>query len=148
MLKLINLKTKDYGNIVHLPRINIKDDATPVLHIVPPPELHPMLGPGNTLFDEMSKVWPESEEWLNGCHIKKCEYHDSQFKGTDCRKLLRNVDMLQELCPHEYHQSLNAFILFNNAVTSCYGRNLLQQYKTSLCNFKDAYLKLNISVNL
>ena len=68
-------KAKNYGNVVHLPLINIQDDTTLALHIVPPPELHVMLGPANTLFDEMSKVWPGSVEWLNGCHVKKFEYH-------------------------------------------------------------------------
>ena len=53
--------------------------------------------------------------------------------------------MRQELCPHEYHQFVDAFFSFNDVVTSCYGRNLLPQYKTSLINFKVAYLKLNIS---
>ena len=139
---------KENDNVVHLPLINIQDDTTPVLHIVPSPELHLMLGPVNTLFDEMSKVWPGSEEWLNGCHVKKSEYHGGQFEGNDCRKLLRNVDMLQELCPHEYHQFVDAFISFNDVVTLCYGRNLLPQYKTSLSNFKDAHLKLNISLTL
>ena len=104
-----------------------------------------MLGPVNTLLDKMSKVWLGSEEWLNGCHVKKSEYHGSQFEENDSRKLLKNVDMLEELCLHEYHQFVNAFILFNDVVISCYGRNLLPQYKTSLSNFKDAYLKLNIS---
>ena len=54
--------------------------------------------------------------------------------------------MLQEVCPYEYHQFVDAFISFNDVVTSSYGRNLLPQYKTSLSNFKGAYLKLNISV--
>ena len=107
-----------------------------------------MLGPVNILFDEISKVWPGSEEWLNGCHVKKSEYHGSQFEENGSRKLLKNVGMLEELCLHEYHQFVNAFISFNDVVISCYGRNLLPQYKTSLSNFKDAYLKLNISVTL
>ena len=55
-------KAKDYGNVVHLPLINIQDDTTPVVHLVPPPELHLMLVPVNTLFEEISKVWPGSEE--------------------------------------------------------------------------------------
>ena len=53
--------------------------------------------------------------------------------------------MLQELCSHEYHQFADPLISFNDVVTSCYCRNLLPQYKTSLSDFKDAYLKLNIS---
>ena len=113
---------KENDNVVHLPLINIQDDTTPVLHIVPSPELHLMLGPVNTLFDEMSKVWPGSEEWLNGCHVKKSEYRGGQFEGNDRRKLFRNVDMLHELCLHEYHQFVDAFISFNNVVTSCYGK--------------------------
>ena len=90
-------KAKDYGNVVHLPLISIQDDTTPVLHIVPPPELHLMLGPVNTLLDKMSKVWLGSEEWLNGCHVKKSEYHGSQFEENDSRKLLKYVGMLEEL---------------------------------------------------
>ena len=84
------LKAKDYGNVVHPPLINIEDD-TPVLHVVPPPELHLMLGPLNNLLDEMSKVCPASEEWLHGCHVKKSEYHGGQFEGNDCRKLLKKT---------------------------------------------------------
>ena len=41
-------KARDYGNVVHLPLINIQDDTTSVLHVVPPPELHLMLGHANT----------------------------------------------------------------------------------------------------
>ena len=99
-----------------------------------------MLGPVNTLFDEMSKVWPGSEEWLNGFHVKKSEYYGAQFEGNDCSKLFKNVGMLQELCLHEYHQFANAFISFSNVVTLCYSRNLLPQYKTNSSNFKDVYL--------
>ena len=77
-------KAKDNGNVVHLPLTNIQDDTTLVLHIVPPPELHLLLGLVNTLFDEMSKVWPGSEEWLNGCHVQKSE-------GNDLRENLRET---------------------------------------------------------
>ena len=90
-------KAIDYGSIVHLPLINIQDDTTPVLHMVSPPELHFMLGPVNTLFEEIRKVWQRSEEWLNGCNVKKSAYHGRQFEGNCCRNLLRDVDMLQEL---------------------------------------------------
>ena len=137
-------KAKDYGNVVHLPLINIQDDTTSVLHVVP--ELHLMLGHANTLFDEMSKVWPASGEWLHGCYVKKSEYHGGQFEGNDCKKLLKKIELLQELCPHEHHQFVDAFISFNDVVTSCYSKDLLPQYKTNLSNFKDAYLKLKISV--
>ena len=58
---------KNYGNAIH-PNMfatsdNI-DESTLVLRLVPPPELHLLIGPVNTIYDELSKVWPDCEEWI------------------------------------------------------------------------------------
>ena len=50
---------KNYGNAIH-PNMfatsdNI-DESTLVLRLVPPPELHLLIGPVNTIYDELSKV--------------------------------------------------------------------------------------------
>ena len=65
-----NDKAKHFGNVTHPPLIQ-GDDATPVIHVIPPPELHLMLGPVNHLYNELSKVWAQSERWLNSCNVKK-----------------------------------------------------------------------------
>ena len=84
-------KAKEYGNVIHRPIIEDIDENTPVFQVVPPPELHLMLGPVNHLYNVMSKVWPGSEAWLKACFVKKGEYHGGAFEGNDCRKLLKKL---------------------------------------------------------
>ena len=45
-------KAKEYGNAIHPSMVN-GNDATPIMEIVPPPELHLLLGPVNTLYKAM-----------------------------------------------------------------------------------------------
>ena len=65
-------EAKKYGNVIHPPIVsgNI-DDVTPVIRVLPPPELHLLIGPVNTMYGAMEKIWPESELWLNSCNVKK-----------------------------------------------------------------------------
>ena len=122
------------------------DDETPVLHIVPPPELHLMMGPVNHLYNEMNKFWPQSEDWLKLCFVKKSDYHGGAFEGNDCRKLLKNTDSLREICPKEHKRYFDTLSYFNDVVSSCYGFELHPSYKSNISNFKREFLKLNISV--
>ena len=137
---------KNYGNAIHPSIIGEMDDSTPVLTIVPPPELHLLLGPVNHLYNEINKVWPQSEDWLKSCFVKKSEYHGGSFEGNDCRKLLKNTNLLRELCPKEHEQYVNTFSFFNDLVSSCYGLELHPTYKANIAKFKKEFLKLKISV--
>ena len=90
---------KDYGNVIHLPIIDNVDPSTPVINVVPPPELHLMFGPVNHMYDQMSKVWLDSDDWLKFCYVKKTDYHGGALEGNGCRTLLKNVDHLRQICP-------------------------------------------------
>ena len=138
-------KAKDYGNVVNEPLVK-GDDNTPVIHVIPPPELHLMLGPVNHMYDELSKIWLESERWLAACNVKKTDYHGGQFEGNDCRTLLNNVRTLEELCPPQFSQFVATFDKFNEVVRSCYGSELLYNYDVTISEFKDEFMKLDISV--
>ena len=61
-----------------------RNDATTILEIVPPPELHLLLGPVNTLYKAM-EVWPNSKEWLDSCYVKQTDNHGGVFEGNDCK---------------------------------------------------------------
>ena len=68
---------KNYGNVVHCNIFsggNI-DPSTLIILLVPPPELHLLLGPVNTLYDALSKVWAACVECINRLCIKREEYH-------------------------------------------------------------------------
>ena len=93
-------EAKGYGNVIHPPIISDSlEDTTPVIKVLPPPEMHLLISPVNTLYTGLEKGWPESEEWLNACNVKKVEYHGGQFEGNDSRALLKKVDQLSSLGP-------------------------------------------------
>ena len=74
-----------YGNVIHRNMFSDCqiDDSTPIILLVPPPELHLLLGPVNKMNDEMLKVWPQGEEWSDRLYIKREEYHGGQFNGNE-----------------------------------------------------------------
>ena len=68
------------------------------------------------------------------------------MEGNDCRKILKNVDKLEERCPPEFNQYVKAFRRFNNVVEICYGYSLAENYKDIIQIFKTDFLKLKISI--
>lgn len=143
---------KDYGNVVH-PNMfadnNKIDENTLIILLVPPPELHLMLGPVNTMYDELVKVWPNAEEWSKRLHIKREQYHGGQFNGNDSRKLLKNLSVLKEIAPTpslKVQNVIKAFDAFNDVVGACYGKNLQKGYESKIKLFQQAYQKLQINV--
>lgn len=49
---------KHHMNVIHLPLIKGKDDS-PVIHHIPPPELHLLTGPVSTLYNALNNIWPQ-----------------------------------------------------------------------------------------
>ena len=95
----------------------------------------------------MEKIWPESEEWLNVCNVKKEEYHGGTFAGNECRRLLKNVDRLEALSPQaDCVKFVTAFRSFDAVVSSCYGENLEEDFLQKIKTFSNDYLKLKINV--
>ena len=139
---------KIYGNVIH-PNVfastSLNED-TPIILLCPPPQLHLLLGPLNVLYDELSKTWPQCEEWIKNLHIKREEYHGGAFNGNDSRKLLKNVSMLEEMVPEKLKGFVNAFRAFDQVVQSCYSKILAEDYKEKILEFKECYTKLGISV--
>ena len=122
------------------------DESTLIILLVPPPELHLLLGPVNTLNEALSKLWPPCEQWIQKLHIKRDEYHGGAFNGNDCRKLIKNVSVLEDIPPPEFHGFVDTFKSFDNVVKSCYGKELASNYKRTIYEFKTSYMKLGISV--
>ena len=142
-------EAKHYGNVIHPPIISDNlDDSTLVIEVFPPPELHLLIGPVNTLYDGLEKVWPRSEEWLNICNVKKTDYHGGKFEGNDSRKLLKKVDQLEGLAPNNkvVKKYAKAFKALNDVVHACYGYDLADDYLVKISSFSVAYLNLKINV--
>ena len=137
-------EAKNFGNVIHLPMFDVEDKTKLVLELVPPPELHLLLGPVNTMFNGLESVCPESEAWLKACHIKRSEYHGGAFEGNECRKLLKKVSLLRSITNNTAY--CNAFEAFNDVVASCYGSKLDQDYAEKIEKFRKSYLKLRLPV--
>ena len=84
-------------------------DLTPTL--LPPPELHLLIGPANTMYNGLADLWPESGRWLKSCNVEKMEYHGGSFAGNDSRKLLRNAQSLDGMCPDSCKNYVDAILI-------------------------------------
>ena len=72
-----------YGNVTY-PNMFARgtiDRSTPIILLVPPPELHLLIGPVNMVYNELSKVWPTCQQWIERLHIKREDYHRGSFNG-------------------------------------------------------------------
>lgn len=139
---------KTFGNVIHPPIIcDDIEDETPVICLIPPPELHLLMGPVNKLYNEMEEKWPQSELWLKAVNVKKEEYHGGQFNGNDSRKLAKSVEALEALNPPTCVDNyINAFKSFNAVVEACFGKDLHPDFQRRITTFAVDYMKLKISV--
>ena len=72
-----NEKATIYSNVIH-PNMfagGTIDESTPIILLVPPPELHFLIGLVNMMYNELSKVWPTCQQWIKQLHIKHEDYH-------------------------------------------------------------------------
>ena len=139
---------KKFGNVIHPPILSDHDsNDTPVITILPPPELHLLMGPVNKMYTELENAWPQSELWLEACNIKKEEYHGGTFAGNESRKLLKNVNRLEALSPPgNIEKFITAFKSFNEVVSSCYGQDLKVDFLKKINTFARDYMALKINV--
>ena len=106
---------KHYGNVT--PLYN-----TPAIKIWPLLELHLQIGPVNTWYDRLKKVWQRREDWLKLCKVKKVEYHGSKFEGNNSKELLRKTKQLEHLCPfnNKVRRFANTLKGSNDVLEVCY----------------------------
>lgn len=135
---------KLYGNVVHLPILQGADD-TLVVDVLPPPELHLLLGPMNTIYKVIEKEWPGVNEWAKACHVEREAYHGGSFNGNSCKKLLSKVDLLASISPIQIAKYIPVLRNFAKVVSSCYGEILHDDYIDAINHFKYSYLDAGIS---
>ena len=94
----VKANAKDFKNCIHLPILTSSSDVV-ILDLIPPPELHLLLGVVNTVFGHMLKEFEmESLKWAKTCYVKRMIVHGAPaFKGNACKKLLDKVDTLRSI---------------------------------------------------
>ena len=140
-------KAKNYKNCVNLPLIPGEDEEF-LLDLVPPPELHIMLGVVNKLLDELNTLWGNNRAyaWSHAKLICRENYHGGTLEGNACVKLLQKApELVRDLPNHlkDFAWALNAFDLVRK---SCFGQELHPDYKEKISKFQERYIALNISV--
>ena len=68
-------------------------------------------------------------------HIKREDYHGGSFNDNDFRKLLKNVEILEEIAPSQSLKikgSIEVFKTFDEVVASCYGKRCYTKLKISI----------------
>ena len=124
--------------------------SIPLLHLIPPPQLHLKLGPFKNFFDALLSVFPEAVEWPQSIFKTQQAYHGGEFVGNDVSALLENCDVLQTLS--EKYGNLKGplfvriFRAFRDVVNSCFGSSLQEDYKDKISEFRCAVLDAGIKV--
>ncbi len=143
---------KNFFNCVHKPLFN-EDHEMKILDIIPPMQLHLLLGVTNTLFKAVERKSPTiAKKWLAEIGVEQNPYHGGDFNGNACRKLLQTANKLETLLPKRLRgkcsevDDLKALIkcirAFNKVVSACFGVSLQHDYEMTIFEFQDAFMEL------
>jgi len=87
---------QEYKNVINPRLIYLQEDQETFLeHIVPPPELHIMMGVVDKLCTLLLCVWPAFENWLKKHYILMRGYHGVGFDGNNANRFLSLLDVLE-----------------------------------------------------
>lgn len=140
-------KAKNYKCCIKPPVISSNTDQS-ILEIIPPPELHLMIGIVNTLYNHMQREFENvALEWAKACHVQRqITYGSSGFNGNSCKILLEKVDVLRQKCSLSWLKFVKVFEDFKSVVTACFGNDLHSNYKEKIATFRRSYIDLNVSI--
>ena len=137
-------KMKLYKNVINRRLVYLDSEPETLLqNLVPPPELHLLIGVVDKLGNVILKLWPEFDNWLTDNYIMKRGYQGSGWNGNNANKILKNVDSLefeiQTKAPHllPFIKCLRDFKLVKS---SCFGNNLEVDYERNVNSFRDSFL--------
>jgi hypothetical protein len=135
---------KHYMNVIY-PRILYLDEDpdTLIQHLVPPPELHILIGIVTTLGCLLMDLWPGFDNFLKNCGVIQRGYQGRGWDGNNSNHILKCVDELERAVLYEYPdlvpiiQCLKDFKIVKD---SCFGRTLELGYQQAILKFKNSFL--------
>lgn len=140
-------KAKDFDCCVN-PPIFYANKYTTILSIIPPPELHLLLGVVNTLVDKLSEECSDiANKWIKECNVKRETTNGGTgFNGNSCKALLNKIDILRSKDNLPSLKYVDTLSKFKNVVEACFGTKLKPGYNNKIELFKRSYLDLKISI--
>jgi len=86
---------KEYKNVIKPRLVYLDDDPELYIeHIIPPPELHILMGVVDKLSVLLLTLWPAFEKWLKSHYVMMLGYHGTGFDGNNASKLLSLIETL------------------------------------------------------
>ena len=133
-------KLKNYKSCKCLP---ILQGSGLIAEKVAPASLHVMLGITLALYNGLKAKYPETDDWLSSINIAFQPMHGLQLAGNECRKMLKpTANGLSEVV----QPYADLFIQFDKVVKSCFGNELIPDYKEHIETFAKMYTELGLSV--
>lgn len=145
-------KAKNFHNVVQEAIILCgEEDNIRVLEFCALPLLHILLGIVNRTYAEMIMKVPEVSQWPADLHLHIENYHGQAFEGNECKRLLENLPLLQDILTKEQLeeisplvQILETFQQINHYVhQEEVDMHLLHE---SICGFRDAWHESGMSL--
>lgn len=144
---------KNFKNCQHPPLLQVENDNELILYLMPPPELHLLLGCVNKLYSSMQILYSDiAEKWRKDCNVVKSYTNGGKFSfaGNACSSLLDNVDNLRRICEHgglsRCMEFVDTFYKFKIVVDDCFSLKLRPDFEQHISEFKKSYELLNISI--
>lgn len=149
--KKMKKEAKNYYNCVDAPII--KSGKPCILYVLPPPELHLLLGCVNHLYEHMKAKFPViAEAWAKECQVFRVDVYRGTmgFEGNSSRKLIASVDKLRIICNRYDINCLkfaDTFEKFNKVVVSCFSKDLKPNCNIFIDNFRDSFFEIKYFCN-
>jgi hypothetical protein len=140
-------KAGEFMNCVHDPILQ-GEYTLPIIQLIPPPELHLMLGAVNKIYDELNRIWGDDLAYKFAAkhNITRIGYHGGSMEGNQCKMILSKVKLLMTELPPPLHKFGHALDALDCVRKSCFGVDLDDGYLVHIDKFQTAYLALNVSV--
>lgn len=141
---------KDFLNCIAMP-ISMLPSLSEIVSYVAPPALHLLLGIFAWLFGHLCNAFAGAEEWPKMLYLLREGYHGGKYNGNACRKMLKNIHLLEELLAAQkvsrsktklFLLYISCFKALNNVVRDCFGKKLYPTWKKSIFIFKETILEL------
>lgn len=138
------LQMQKYKNVINQRVLYLDEDPeTLIQHLVPPPELHILIGFVSLITTALMDLMPEFDEWLKHRNILQRGYQGRGFDGNNSNSILKNLDELENTvnssCKHLYPlvQTLKDFRAIKE---SCFGKDLSPGFEKLFVQIRNSFM--------
>ena len=143
------LKMQEYKNVINPRLIYLQEDKETFLdHIVPPPELHIMMGVVDKLYTLLLCVWPAFQNWLKTHYILMRGYHGVGLDGNNANRFMSLLDFLERgvtiTAAINILLIINCLRKFSLVKSAVFGLELGTDISVKIEDFKSSFFSLQL----